>query len=129
LRKKDRSGVYDRCFYISEPIYTSLSGRQPLVDGPTLALGLNDLWVEGPLMIFCLTDEVAMLENTYIAGRPRLADISDDQQKLKAAAFLYWAAYGTWCTAHEDTILYDYNLHDFAKIAKAYENYSRTKVA
>jgi len=121
-------GVYDRCFWVSEPIYTAVGNRKPLIDNQLLWRGISDLWAEGPLMIFCMTDEAAMLENTYAAGRPRLASIADDEQKLRNISFLYWAFYGMWLQASNHVIQWDYNYHAFEGIERAYEDYQRVTV-
>jgi hypothetical protein len=130
LRRHDRAdGVYDRCFWVSEPIYSSVMLRPPLCSPVDIVRGINDLWVEGPLLIFCMTEEVTMLENTFLAGRPRLADISDDQRKLKAINFLYWANYAQWLTMDDAVMHWDYNAHDYRRIGEVYGNWRKTKVA
>jgi hypothetical protein len=105
-----------------------MSQRVPLIDTELLWRGISDLWAEGPLMIFCMTNEVAMLENTYMAGRPRLADISDDERKLRGINFLYWACYGTWLQALNHVIQWDYNRDRWSYIVTSYERYQKVTV-
>lgn len=127
-QKVRRQGVYDRCFWISEPIYAAVGGRQPLANGEDLQRGINDLWAEGPLLIFCMTNEATMLENAFMAGRPRLADISDDLKKMRSINFLYWAFFSVWGQALDHTFHWDYNLDKWADVVKAYEEYERVMV-
>lgn len=129
LRDPERHAVvYDRCFWISEPIYSSVTLRQPLVSGIELTKGILDLWVEGPMIVFCMTDEAAMLENTYYAGRPRLSNIQDDVRKMRAINFLYWSAFGTWAANLDSVAHWDYNAHEYASIVWLWGEYCRTKV-
>ena len=121
-------GVYDRCFWISEPIYAAMSKRVPLINHDLLWRGISDLWAEGPLMIFCMTDEAGMLENTYVAGRPRLASIAGDAIDMRCITFLYWACYGTWLQALNHVIQWDYNRDHWSYIVTSLERYQKVTV-
>jgi hypothetical protein len=105
-----------------------MSNRAPMIGTDLIWRGISDLWAEGPMMIFCMTDEEGMLENTYAAGRPRLASIEGDERKLRNINFLYWACYGTWLQALNHVIHWDYNHHDFSSIDVAYRNYRRVTI-
>jgi hypothetical protein len=87
--------------------------------------GIADLWAEDPLLIFCMTDEAGMLENTYAAGRERL--IGADEDRLRAVNFLYWAFFGIWQQASMNVIHWDYNRdHRDSYISKHYDDYRRS---
>lgn len=106
--------LYDRCFWVSEPVYTTVQRRQPLVSGPDMSRGLHDLWVANPRFIFCMTDEAAMMENIYSSGRPRLDDL-EGPEMLRACVFQYWTMHGLWqnlvnCVFHWDYYNHDYDL-------------------
>jgi GTPase SAR1 family protein len=127
--KQRMQGVYDRCFWISEPIYSSMSGREPMCSTDHLWRGIMDLWAEGPMMVFCMTDVEGMIENVYAGGRPRLANlVQDEYTKLKAINFLYWACYGTWLQSLNHVTHWDYNAHDFSRLITFYKSYRRTVV-
>jgi len=132
LRASDderRRGVYDRCFWISEPIYSSMSGRQPMCTTDQLWRGIMDLWAEGPMMVFCMTAVEGMIENVYAGGRPRLAGLAHEEYaKLKAINFLYWSVYGTWLQSLNHVTHWDYNEHDFERLITFYNGYQRTVV-
>jgi hypothetical protein len=114
-----KAGVYDRTFWISEPIYQAVSARQPMCTTEEVWRGIADLWAEDPILIFCMTDEAGMIENAYAAGRPRLASIDDDSQKLRAVNFLYWSAYAIWQQASNRVYQYDYNRDHWSFIYNA----------
>jgi hypothetical protein len=122
-------GVYDRCFWISEPIYSSLSLRAPLCPPDQLWRGIADLWAEDPLLIFCMTDETAMIENTYAGGKPRLASLEErETEKLRAINFLYWAFFGIWQQASMNVVHYDYARdHWQSYIGKAVEDHRKVR--
>lgn len=48
------TAVYDRCTYISDPIYRLVSGRPPLRNEQEMTNGLHQLFGVNPLIIFCL---------------------------------------------------------------------------
>ena len=123
--KSRKLGVYDRCFWLSEPIYAALTGRGMMVDGKTIAQGIHDLWAENPMIVFCMTDYAGMLENVYAAGRPRLADISGDERKLRAIADLYWASYGCWYEMLEYVVHWDYNEHEYNRVTAMYGDHAK----
>lgn len=49
-------GVYDRCFVISEPVYTTVTGRTPNCSPEAMASIVNQLIAQRPTIIFCLPD-------------------------------------------------------------------------
>jgi len=100
-------GVYDRCFWLSEPIYIAVTGRKSECPTQQLWRGINDLWAENPYIIFCMTDLAVMRENTYAAGRPR--NENTDPQRDRSIDFLYWAFFGIWSEASDRVWQYDYN--------------------
>jgi hypothetical protein len=92
--------------------------------------GIADLWAEDPLLIFCMTDTVAMIENVYAAGRPRLADLVEgEMKKMRAVEFLYWAQYGIWQQASNHVLHYDYGRdHWQSYVGEALEGYRKGHV-
>jgi hypothetical protein len=101
-------GVYDRTFYISDPIYQQAQpDRKLLVDGVHLARGISRLWSIEPVLIFCLPPIDVQLANVHAGGRERLAGVSDEQLvKINNA---YWSTYA-WCAQalYDNVMLYDY---------------------
>jgi hypothetical protein len=107
-----------------------MSGRVPLCTTEELWRGIADLWAEDPLLIFCMTDLVAMVENTYAAGRPRLVDlVESDERAHRGINTLYWSHFGIWQQASNHVIHYDYSRdHWRSYIGKAYDNHRRVQV-
>jgi hypothetical protein len=101
-------GVYDRCFYISDPIYQQAQvNRDLLMDGKQLAAGIARLWSVEPVIIFCLPPFNVQLANVNSAERERLEGV-DDQALLKIDN-AYWAAYAWVSQAlFENVMLFDY---------------------
>ena len=101
-------GVYDRCFYISDPIYQQAQPwRDLLLDGEHLARGISRLWSVEPILIFCLPPFNVQLSNISQAGRDRLENVGNDQ--LLKIDNAYWAAYAIWSQAlYDNVMLYDY---------------------
>jgi hypothetical protein len=107
--------VYDRCFYISDPIYQmAVEDRELLIPPPTLAHGIMRLWNAEPVIIFCLPDFGITLTNVRAENRERLRGVS--AQALSKIWNMYWATYAMWSNAlYDQVILYDYtepNAHD-----------------
>jgi hypothetical protein len=101
--------VYDRTFYISEPIYQFAQVQRSLiVEGPDLFKGIADLWAEGPLLIFCLPTPDIHISNTIRDGRQSLKGL--ENKHLEKVDFLYWAFFALWLQAHNEVIQYDYTM-------------------
>jgi hypothetical protein len=101
-------GVYDRCFWISEPIYQMAQiKRDLLVPELNLWRGIHDLWGEGPLIVFCMPSMDVQYSNVIQDGRASLKGL--EYKHLEKVNFMYWAFYAMWQNmAFEDVIHYDY---------------------
>jgi len=100
-------GVYDRCFFISEPIYQFAQvSRELIVDGPTIHRGILDLWSEGPMIVFCLPPFDTQLSNVIQDGRASLKGL--ENKHLEKVDFLYWATCAVWLNGLFETVSYDY---------------------
>lgn len=87
--------IYDRCFYISDPIYQMAQPeRKLLVPGDRLMRGTHKLWAIEPIIIFCLPDFEVQLSNVRQESRPRLAGVSD--RALEKISNAYWSFYSLW---------------------------------
>lgn len=86
-------GVYDRCFYISEPIYSSVMGRPPICTTLHMGDGIAKMrnFVR-PLVIFCLPPWSKIL--SVDEERPQLEGM--DAAKEHQIYWLYWAFYELW---------------------------------
>jgi len=106
------SVVYDRCFYISDPIYQQAQAKRDLlVDSQDLAAGIMKLWNVEPFLIFCLPPFATQLANVQREGRHRLAEV--DAQGLLKICNQYWAHYALWATSLYDNVRkYDYTEED-----------------
>lgn len=100
--------VFDRCFYISDPIYQmAQSERELLVSFQALASGIMRLWNVEPIIIFCLPDFGITLTNVRQENRPQLRGVS--AEVLSKVYNMYWATYALWSNALYDNIMsYDY---------------------
>src|SRR5438105_13425965 len=66
-------GVYDRCFFISDPIYQQAQSDRPLLlSGHELVRGIMRLWNVEPIIIFCLPPFEVQLANVKRDERERL---------------------------------------------------------
>jgi len=102
------TGVYDRCFYISDPIYQLAQvDRDLLLDGPALRRGISHLWTIEPYLIFCLPPFNVQLANVHQMDRDKLEGVSD--KALEKINNAYWAAAEMWWQAlGGDVMTYDY---------------------
>jgi deoxyadenosine/deoxycytidine kinase len=103
--------VYDRCFYISDPIYQQSQPERDLLTSPTsIAHGIMRLWNAEPYLIFCLTDFGQILSNVRMAGRQHL-DIT--AEVLSKVWNQYHAYYAMWQMAlYDNVVKYDYQEED-----------------
>jgi hypothetical protein len=101
-------GVYDRCFYISDPLYQQAQPeRDLLVDGKALSRGITRLWSIEPVLVFCLPEFEVQLSNVRQSGRERLAGVSD--KALEKINNAYWSVYAWTSQAlFENVVHYDY---------------------
>lgn len=103
-------GVYDRCFYISDPIYQQAQAhRELLVDGPHLVRGISRLWSVEPILIFCLPPFNVQLTNVQRADRDRLKDVGDEA--LLKIYNAYWSTYAWASQALYDNVM----THDYTE--------------
>jgi len=100
--------VYDRCFYISDPIYQqAVPARELMIDPPTLARGISRLWNLEPYLIFCLPPWSFQLANVMHGDRDRLLGVS--AEALLKITNQYWAYYELWTQAlYDNVVKYDY---------------------
>lgn len=104
--------VYDRCFYISDPIYQMAQpSRDLMVSPPFLARGIMRLWNAEPTIVFCLPEFATILGNVRREGRPHLEGVSAEM--LSKIWNMYWATYALWSQALYDNVAkYDYEEED-----------------
>ena len=91
--------IYDRTYYISDPIYRPHSGRTPLEDGPSFCRNLAAFIQSAPAIVFCLPPLEIAMANTFDQeeGRPQLSYL--DREKAEIVYWQYWAAYELWFEA------------------------------
>lgn len=108
LAKGPRHVVYDRCFFISDPIYQQAQVDRPLLsESSRLAQGIMRLWNLEPIIIFCLPPFEYQLANVKKSERDRLEGVGD--KALEKISNQYWAYYAMWSNAlFDNAILYDY---------------------
>jgi len=106
------TSIYDRCFYISDPIYQQAQpNRELLVDGPALSRGIMRLWNLEPYVIFCLPPFKTQLANVINPERDRLLGVS--AESLLKISNQYWAHYALWATSlYDNVVKYDYTEED-----------------
>ena len=98
--------VYDRCFYISECIYQPMMERRPLIlDGLEMMRGIHDLWVLGPLIIFCLPPWPVQAGILHGEDHVKLEGVTDEQHEK--IAWVYWCYWSMW-QEMTDCVTYDY---------------------
>jgi len=104
--------VYDRCFYISDPIYQqAVPSRELMIPPEHLAQGIMKLWNIEPMMIFCLPPWEVQLRNVMASDRDRLLGVPVEQ--LLKVNNAYWACYATWAQSlFENVVKYDYTEED-----------------
>lgn len=108
MGERDR-GVYDRCFFISEPIYQIAQvNRDLLIGGAELSRGIFDLWAEGPMMVFCMPPLDVQISTVIQDGRDSLKNL--ENKHLEKIDFLYWAFWAVWLEAHNEVVHYDYTV-------------------
>jgi Cdc6-like AAA superfamily ATPase len=115
--------VYDRCFYISEPIYQLATPHRDLIAEPQrMQYGIQRLANFSPLIIFCIPPFNTALGN--VGQRDRLEGVDD-----KALAKIHWAyhvAFGYWSEILYHTCMHwDYTWHDPAEITERVTRYMR----
>lgn len=106
-------GVYDRCFYISDPIYQAVQvNRDLLVNPGYLVRGIARLWNIEPILVFCLPPFDVQLSNVRFDNRPRLAGVDD--KGLEKVNNLYHAFYAMWTNGLFDNVFrFDYTTQTF----------------
>jgi hypothetical protein len=109
---KRNAGVYDRCFFISEPIYQMAQvQRELMITGHTLWRGIHDLWSVNARIVFCLPPEAVQYSNVIQDGRASLLGLNN--RHLEKISFMYHAFYAMWENAlFEHTLIYDYTKHE-----------------
>lgn len=107
MRTDDDRAVYDRCFFISEMIYQlATPERELLVDGYDFALGVEDLMMMQPFIVFCLPKWEKTLP-ILTSGREMLEGMS-----IKAAEkvhWAYWGVYGMWYPTVTNVHVHDFH--------------------
>jgi hypothetical protein len=117
----DSDGVYDRCFYISEPIYQlATPGRKLLIDGHKMLEGISRLINFQPLTIFCLPPWEAAIAN--VGQKERLEGVDD--HALEKIHWAYWTSLAHWGEMmFGNVIRWDYTQHDEGLLLEAVEAY------
>jgi hypothetical protein len=83
-------GVYDRCFAISEPVYTPITDRVPNCSPEVLASMIVSLVEQKPTIIFCLPEwhEITHAMNrSVLKGKLQLEGLTESKH------YLTWWAY------------------------------------
>jgi deoxyadenosine/deoxycytidine kinase len=103
--------VYDRCFYISDPIYQqAVPDRDLMIHPHSLALGIMRLWNTEPYLIFCLPEFATILTNVRVAGRDHLDITAEALSKIWNQ---YHAYHAMWSQSlYENVIKYNYEEED-----------------
>lgn len=78
--------IYDRCFFISDPIYRLVSGKPPLQDDSTIRHDLHRLLSHDPVVIFCHTDWEIAKANIDKEDRGKLSYMDDEHARV-----VHWA--------------------------------------
>lgn len=102
IRVDDWSGVYDRFFYISEPIYQLVSLRPLNVDSKRIIRGIIDLANIEPIIVFCLPPWEVSRE--VIRAQPEKL-VSTSLAQLEKVHWAYSAAYSHWSNAIYGNVL------------------------
>lgn len=90
-------GVYDRCFAISEPVYTTVTNREPNCVSRELSDMVSMLITQKPTIIFCLPDWAKIREaEAGATDKPSLQGMSPLREQLVWWAYfnqmVLWAA-------------------------------------
>lgn len=119
----NKQRVYDRCFYISEPIYQLATPGRPLIASPTVMIhGTLRLCNFTPLTIFCIPPWEAAIAN--VGQRERLEGVDD--AALEKIHWAYSVAYALWSEAlYHNVAHWDYTLHDEELMLEQIEEYIR----
>lgn len=112
-------GVYDRTFFISEPLYQlATPGRQLLRDRQFMALGLKRLWSQCDLLIFCLPGWEVERQNLEDVNRLALQGV--DSLQLEKISWAYAYQYQLFAECYYERVtLWDYTrmTHDHIREA------------
>jgi hypothetical protein len=117
----DSSGVYDRCFYISEPLYQlATPHRELIIPGEQMMHGIGRLINFQPLLIFCLPPWEAAIAN--VGQKERLEGVDD--HALEKIHWAYWTSLAHWGEMmFGNVIRWDYTSHKEEHILDAVEAY------
>jgi hypothetical protein len=104
--------IYDRCFYISDPIYQLAVPQRHLILEPfEMVRGISRLWNIEPFLIFCLPPWDIQLSNVMAHERERLLGVP--VETLLKVNNAYWSCYGMWTQAlYDNVVKYDYTEED-----------------
>jgi len=113
---KSTDAVFDRCFYISEPIYQLATPGRPLIASPQKMFdGIHEIWLCNPVIIFCMTDWET--EMPIIQSRPGLE--GPDLLGFQKISWAYWAAYSMWNDTLGFVKHYDYRTSTYDSLKEA----------
>jgi thymidylate kinase len=123
IAANDPTCIYDRCFYISEPIYQlATPGRELIADPQVMVHGVNRLANFAPFFIFCLPPWEVTLSN--IGTRDRLDGVDD--AALKKIWWAYHTAYAHWSEILYHTVMvWDYTQDKEEHVLERIDNYRR----
>lgn len=119
----NKQAVYDRCFYISEPIYQLATPGRPLLAEPLVMIhGIMRLTNFTPLTIFCIPPWEAAIAN--VGQRDRLEGVDD--LALQKIHWAYHVSYALWSEAlYHNVTHWDYTVHNEELMFDQIEEYLR----
>lgn len=98
-----QSGIYDRCTYISDPIYRLVSGRLPMRSGEQMMKGIQEVGNRA-YIIFCLPDwEWSKPLNQAEKDRGE-GLIYANMAQLEVIHWAYHVSYMLWSQAHYERV-------------------------
>jgi hypothetical protein len=114
--EKGTDAVFDRCFYISELLYQLVTpGRDLIAEPQKMLAGIHELWLENPVMIFCLTDWET--EEPIISSRAGLKGVT--MSSMEKVSWAYWSMYALWNDNLGYVHQYDWRTSDYEALKEA----------
>lgn len=87
------NGVYDRHFYFSEQVYSSVLARKPNANAKQMAWLAQTLFADRPFVVFVLPEDAIITAN-YEASEKRLKGLT--VKKHVITIWQYWNLYWLW---------------------------------
>jgi hypothetical protein len=95
--------IYDRCFFISEPIYSTVMNRPASVPANFIAYQMSMAINAVDLLIFCIPDR-------HVVKGDQLKGMTKRRQEL--TQFAYAVAYTSWAWSPISNRVWRYNWHN-----------------